>query len=59
MTKVTRCARKATRYTTDGEATLRNLKKAGRRKGRRVNRAALKAGNYEPIVVTVTGWDVN
>ena len=61
MTKVTRSARKATRQVTDGASTLRALKKAAHRKGRRANRAALKAAgaDFEPVVTLVTSHDVS
>jgi len=54
-----RAARKATRRTVDGEATLRGLKVGARRRERHANRQALRQGRFEWVPNRVGGGDVN
>jgi hypothetical protein len=55
----TRSARKATRRTVDGEATLRGLKALARRRERHANNQALRGGNFEWTPNRVGAGDVN
>jgi len=55
----TRAARKATRRTVDGEATLRGIKVTARRRERHANNRAVRCGNFEWAANRVGAGDVN